>query len=90
MLQYTLVLFSLFLISSCSNKALSLLFDIPVNEEAQETTAEKASQEQSPSDAGAQTGALLSGDREGLERPAIEETLDWFFEELGTPTSMSK
>lgn len=75
--RYTLVLFLSFLISSCSSKSLSLLFDVPVSEEAQETAGETASLDQSPAAESAQTGALLAGDQRGLEQPVIEETLDW-------------
>jgi c(7)-type cytochrome triheme protein len=76
-LQYMLVLFSLLLIASCSSKTRSLFFDVPASEEVQETTGETASQEQSPADAAKKTNASFSRDQEDLERPAIEETLDW-------------
>jgi c(7)-type cytochrome triheme protein len=74
--RYVLVLFSLFLISSCSSKSLSLLFDIPVTEETQEESADAASPGQLAAEGRTKAATLLSGEQDA-DRPAIEETLDW-------------
>ena len=74
--KYALVLFSVLFVSSCSNKSLSVLFDIPVDEEAQKTPGQVVSQESSTVDGTDLAESSLPDEQED-ERPAIEETLDW-------------
>jgi c(7)-type cytochrome triheme protein len=74
--KYALVLFSVVFVSSCSSKSLSLIFDIPVEEEAQKAPEQVASQESAVAEESDVAASSFPGEQED-ERPPIEETLDW-------------